>query len=118
METIRELAARLSGGNTNVMVVTVAPATPAPVDYSKLKLYEIAAIARKDMRVTGFSKKPSYAYVPEYLDALECLTSITDNYGADTGYSVVIYFIGRVAQWKGETARAIKAELNKRYKQR
>lgn len=115
METLAEKVARLSGGNPNVMIVSVAPATP---DYSKMKLYELAAIARKDMRVTGFDKKPSYAYVPEYLDALECLTNITDNYGADSGYSVVIYFIGRVSQWKGETARAIKAELNKRYKQR
>lgn len=44
------------------------------------------------------------------------LNSVSDNYGADSGKSIVAYFLSNAATWKGETAKAIKKELNKRIK--
>jgi ribosomal protein L37E len=42
------------------------------------------------------------------------LDSIKDNYGYDSGKSIVAYFLSNAAQWKGETAKIVKKELKKR----
>ena len=65
----------------------------------------IAAEIRKDW------KKPYFGAVP-YLNAMMCLDKITDNYGFDTGKSIILYFLANAGTWKGETARRIKKELN------
>jgi hypothetical protein len=39
------------------------------------------------------------------------LDSITDNYGADSAKSVVLYFLSNANTWRGEHAKRIKAEL-------
>jgi hypothetical protein len=54
--------------------------------------------------------KPYFGAVP-YLDAMRSLQSITDKYYYDSAESVVRYFLANATSWKGETARAIKAEL-------
>lgn len=54
--------------------------------------------------------KVNYAAVP-YLDAMSELDSIKDNYYADSGESVVLYFLANANSWRGEDARRIKAEL-------
>jgi hypothetical protein len=54
--------------------------------------------------------KPYFGAVP-YLDAMETLNSIRDTYYYDDAESVVRYFLANATTWKGETARAIKAEL-------
>ena len=46
-----------------------------------------------------------------YLDAMGTLTSMRDTYGYDDAKSIVIYFLGNAQTWKGETAKAVKAEL-------
>lgn len=48
-----------------------------------------------------------------YLEAMATLSNITDNYGADSAKSIVLYFLSNATTWRGEKARAIKAELNK-----
>ena len=55
--------------------------------------------------------KPYFGAVP-YIDAMTCLTSIDDNYGADPARQVVAYFLSNATTWRGETARRVKAELN------
>lgn len=68
-------------------------------------LSEIAAEIRKDWgSKVNFGAKP-------YLDAMASLNSINDNYGWDSGKSIVLYFLGNAASWRGETAKRIKAEL-------
>jgi len=47
-----------------------------------------------------------------YLDAMTTLNSIEDNYGYDSGKSIVNYFLCNAQTWRGETARRIKKELN------
>ena len=68
-------------------------------------LHEIAADIRKD-----WGAKVNFAAKP-YLDAMASLTSINDNYGWDSGKSIVLYFLGNASSWRGETAKAIKKEL-------
>jgi hypothetical protein len=68
-------------------------------------LYEIAADIRKD-----WGAKVNFAAKP-YLDAMASLNSIDDNYGWDSGSTIVRYFLSNASSWRGETAKAIKKEL-------
>jgi hypothetical protein len=68
-------------------------------------LYEVAEEIRKDWKNIYFGAKP-------YLDAMSCLESVNDNYGWDSGKSIVLYFLANASSWRGETARRIKKELN------
>lgn len=72
-------------------------------------IYEIAKEIRKDWSKTG--KGINYAAKP-YLDAMDSLDSITDNYILDSGRSVIAYFLANAGTWRGETAKRVKVELN------
>lgn len=50
-------------------------------------------------------------YARPYLNAMYALDSINDMYGFDSADSIVRYFLANANGWRGETARAIKAEL-------
>lgn len=80
------------------------------IDYSAKSISELARIIRKD-----WGDKINYAARP-YLDAMGSLQSAGDNYGADSGKSVILYFLSNAAAWRGPTAKAIKKELQKRIK--
>lgn len=67
-------------------------------------LYQIAIDIRSDWT------KPYFGAVP-YLDALRGLQSIGDAYGADNARTIVRYFLANASAWRGDKARAIKAEL-------
>lgn len=69
------------------------------------QLYEIANEIRKD-----WGAKVNFAARP-YLDAMATLTSVSDNYGWDSGDMIVRYFLSNASTWRGETAKRIKAEL-------
>lgn len=72
----------------------------------------ISAIAR----LVRNTWKPVYFGAVPYLDAMGSLETIADNYGADSGKEIVIYFLSNATTWKGEIAREVKKELNKRFK--
>ena len=55
-------------------------------------------------------EKVNYAAKP-YLDAMLYLNSVNDNYGFDSGKSIVLYFLSNASQFKGEKAKELKAEL-------
>lgn len=67
-------------------------------------LNTIANDIRKDWTKPNFAAKP-------YLDAMETLNTIRDTYYYDNASDIVRYFLSNATSWKGETARAIKAEL-------
>lgn len=67
-------------------------------------LYEIAREIRK-----AWTKVSPYA--EPYLEAMESLNTINDNYYFDSGKSIVLYFLSNANTWRGEDARRIKAEL-------
>jgi len=54
--------------------------------------------------------KVNFAAKP-YLDAMTCLDRITDSYYADDARSVVLYFLSNASSFRGEEAKALKAEL-------
>jgi hypothetical protein len=55
-------------------------------------------------------RKPYFGAVP-YIDAMHSLQTIGDRYYFDDAESIVRYFLANASSWKGDTARAIKAEL-------
>lgn len=67
-------------------------------------LYEIANEIKKDWKNVYFGAVP-------YLNAMETLSNINDNYGYDTGKSIVLYFLSNATTWRGDTAKRIKNEL-------
>lgn len=67
-------------------------------------IYTIAAEIHANWEKVYFGAIP-------YLDAMGSLDSIEDSYGADSGKSVVLYFLSNAATWRGPVARRIKAEL-------
>lgn len=55
--------------------------------------------------------KPVYFGAVPYLGAMMVLDKVSDNYGADSGKSIVAYFLSNATTWRGETAKRVKAEL-------
>ena len=66
----------------------------------------IAKEIRSDWKSVNYGAKP-------YLDAMGCLENVSDNFGMDTGKSIVLYFLSNASSWKGDKAREIKKELKK-----
>ena len=52
-----------------------------------------------------------YFAAAPYLDAMSSLNSINDRYMYDDARSVVRYFLANAAQFRGDSAKALKAEL-------
>lgn len=67
----------------------------------------LSAIAR-DIRANW--PNVNYAAAP-YLAAMQSLNHISDRYYFDSAESVVRYFLANAQSWRGDKARAIKAEL-------
>jgi hypothetical protein len=82
-------------------------------DIKSADLSELAGMIVRDLRAQG---KQVPAAAKPYLDAMRTMGSINENYGMDSGASIVAYLLGNLRGYKGETARAIKAELNSRLK--
>ena len=77
-----------------------ADATP------KRLLSDIAAEIYKEWKPVNYAAKP-------YLQAMMGMDSVDQKFGADSGESVVLYFLNNASSWRGETAKRIKAELKK-----
>ena len=89
------------------------PSPAAPVDYSQKSISDLASIISRDWRKQG--KGVNFAAKP-YLDAMFSMDFINDNYGQDSGKSIVTYFLGNATAWKGDVAKTVKLELKKRLK--
>ncbi len=73
---------------------------------------ETRSIATIAAEISSDWKKPYFGAVP-YLSAMFSLDKITDPYGADSGKSIVLYFLSNASTYRGETAKRVKAELKK-----
>ncbi len=69
-------------------------------------LYQIARDIRKDW-------KPIHPWAIVYVQAMETMNSIKDNYIFDSGMEIVCKFLGNASTWRGSKAKEIKAELKK-----
>lgn len=67
-------------------------------------LETIAREIRRDWQPVWFGAVP-------YLNAMMALDTVRDKFGHDSAASIVRYFLGNAATWRGETARRVKAEL-------
>lgn len=79
-----------------------------------LSIAAIAAIIKKNWKAT--SKNGIYFGAVPYLQAMGHMQNITDSYGSDSGKSIVLYFLSNATTWKGDVAKLVKKELNKRAK--
>jgi len=68
------------------------------------RIRDIAVEIRQDWTKVNFAAKP-------YLSAMACLSEISDDYGCDSGKSIVLYFLANASSWRGDVARRIKKEL-------
>lgn len=82
-------------------------------DIKSADLSDLAGMIVRDLRAQG---KQVPAAARPYLDAMRTMGSINENYGSDSGASIVAYLLSNLATYKGETAKAIKAELKSRLK--
>ena len=68
------------------------------------QINEIAAEIKSDWKKVNFG-------AVHYLDAMQSINSINENYGLDSAKSIVTYFLSNATTWRGENARRIKKEL-------
>lgn len=70
-------------------------------------LPELCREIRKD-----WGSKMYFGAVP-YFKAMETLNNVGENYGMDSGKSIVLYFLANAQTWKGPIAKQVKIELKK-----
>ncbi len=96
--------------------VSNVPVRPAPIAAPQhglavaiqlVPLCSIAATIERDWQNVNYAARP-------YLDALRELVDVGDDYGADSGASIVRYFLANALTWRGPVARIVKAELRRR----
>lgn len=83
-------------------------------DLSGVSISRLAAYADDGEQWGG--KKVNFAARP-YLDAMLCMDfadPMGQHYGQDKADHVIRYFLSNASTWRGEGARAIKAELKRR----
>lgn len=79
-----------------------------------MPLHEIARHISRDWGAQG--KGVNFAAKP-YLDAMGGMESHKENYGLDSGKSVLAYFLSNASSYRGPKAKAIKAELKRRLRE-
>jgi hypothetical protein len=70
----------------------------------------LSMIALDIMETWGAKTSP---HARPYVKAMSQLDKITDTYYADSGKSIVLYFLSNSSGWRGDDAKRIKAELRK-----
>ena len=84
------------------------PSSPGGWPYGHRPIH---IIAREIIEDWSKAKGGIYFGAVPYLQAMKTLTSIKEDYYADSAQSVVIYFLANANTWRGEVARRVKKEL-------
>jgi len=84
-----------------------SPQSPGTGGLQDKPIRGLADEIRADWKNVNFAAAP-------YLDAMNSLDSIDDQYFQDNGRSIVSYFLSNATGWRGEKAKEIKAELKRR----
>ena len=71
----------------------------------------VSSVAREIKNDPAYQKMPSKIYAEAYVQPMLSLNDIEDNYGMDTGVSIVSYALSNLGSYKGDTARRVKSEL-------
>lgn len=96
-----------TGDTSGNIAAALPPAVKLEEDTGPRSLSEIA----RDIMKSQWYRSNSSIYARDYICAMLDLGSIDDQYGLDSGESVVLYALSNMATFKGEEARAIKLEL-------
>lgn len=70
---------------------------------------QLAIMVRNDWKNVYFGAKP-------YIVAMSAIHADDGNYGAEDAKSICTYFLCNAQTWRGDTARAVKAEIKRRFK--
>lgn len=70
-------------------------------------VYQIARTILKDPTLDRTSRRTA----GPYLGAMLVMTTLSERYGADDGQAIGRYALENLKTWRGETARALKAEI-------
>jgi len=81
------------------------------MDYKNMSISDLAVVIQRDWSSKG--KGVNFAALP-YLNAMRALETVDDMYGWDSGDMTVRYFLGNAQGWRGDVAKAVKAELKSR----
>jgi hypothetical protein len=76
---------------------------------NKRDICVIAAEIKKDWKNVYFGAVP-------YLQAMFCLNTVDEDFGFDSGKSIVLYFLSNANSWRGEVAKRVKKELKEMVK--
>jgi len=76
-----------------------------------LKQIAIEIVADDIRKVFVGERGKISVHAKPYVLAMMKMNQIEDNYGLDSGTSIVLYFLSNAQTWQGEKARAIKKEL-------
>jgi hypothetical protein len=68
------------------------------------KLSEIAREIKTDWKKVYFGAVP-------YLQAMSIMQSANEDFGLDSGKSIINYFLSNANSWRGEVAKRVKKEL-------
>ena len=71
----------------------------------------VSSVAREIKNDPAYQKMPSKIYAEAYVQPMLSLNDIEDNYGVDTGVSIVSYALSNLSSYRGDTARRVKSEL-------
>lgn len=82
------------------------------VSAESLKTMTISDIARV---VNKHWPKPYFGAVP-YIQSMTACETLDSRFIAEDGKTQVLYFLSNATTWRGEVARLVKAELNRRLK--
>jgi len=100
-----------TGDTSGNLEAALPPALPPAIkleeDTGPRSISEIA----RDIKRSPWWRSNASIYARDYIEAMSCLNSIDDNYYLDSADSVIRYALANMATFKGEEARAIKAEL-------
>lgn len=91
---------------------TQAYPTEMIVNLQKLRELPIDALAT----IVILTWESVSLHAAPYLNAMCKMRSVNDGYGADSGETVILYFLANATQYKGAVARMVKAELKARIK--
>lgn len=82
-------------------------------DTTSITLADLSIAQLAQAIEADWGERVNYAARP-YLDAMHSMARADDAYGLDDGHMVIAYFLSNARGWRGPTAKAIKAELNRR----
>jgi len=95
-------------GFSDVEIVAVDSVPPVP-GIAELNIAGLARVIRGNWSPVNFAARP-------YLAAMSGMDSVKDSYGAESGASIILYFLNNAGTWKGRAAKAVKDELKSRLK--